>query len=81
MKYNDLTKKQKQYLIKVSKYLQFKSTAKEVFTKRQIEKLIELVACSYMYNEDMKTGDQYEQRLLKNIYFILTGRDDPNEER
>ena len=61
--------------------MQFKSTAKEVFTKRQIEKLIELVACSYMYNEDMKTGDQYEQRLLKNIYFILTGRDDPNEER
>lgn len=53
----------------------------KIFTKRQLEKLIELVACSYMYNEDMKTSDQYEQRLLKNIYFVLTGRDDPNEER
>lgn len=79
MKYKDLSKKQLNYLSLINRFLTFKSN--NPFTKRQLEKLIELVACSYMYNEDMKTGDQYEQRLLKNIYFILTGHDDPNDER
>ena len=53
----------------------------KIFTKQQLNKLVELVACSYMYNEDMKTGTPQEQRLLKNIYCILTGNDNPNEER
>lgn len=59
------------------------ATLKEdkIFTNRQLEKLIELVACTYIYNVDMKTGTPQEQRLLKNIYFILTGSDNPEEQR
>lgn len=53
----------------------------KIFTPRQLDKLIELVACSYIYNKDMKTGTPQEQRLLKNIYYILTGSDDPEEQR
>ena len=53
----------------------------KIFTKKQLDKLVELVACSYMYNEDMKTGTPSEQKILKNIYFILTGREDPDSER
>lgn len=53
----------------------------KIFTKQQLNKLIELVACTYMYNQDMKLGTPQEQRLLKNIYQILTGNENPNEER
>ena len=53
----------------------------KIFTTAQLNKLIELVACSYMYNEDYHIGTPQEQRLLKNIYYILTGSDNPNNER
>ena len=53
----------------------------KIFTKQQLSKLVELVACSYIYNVDMKTGTSAEQRVLKNIYKILTGNDDPESER
>lgn len=59
----------------------FKEIKNKIFTPKQLSKLIELVACSYMYNEDMKTGTPQDQRLLKDIYYILTGNEDPNNER
>lgn len=60
-----------------------RQTLKEdkIFTNRQLDKLIELVSCAYMYNEDMHIGTPQEQRLLKNIYYILTGSNNPNEQR
>lgn len=66
-------------LSKLNKHQALKE--EKIFTKAQLNKLIELVACTYMYNEDMKTGTPQEQRLLKNIYYILTGSDNPNNER
>ncbi len=53
----------------------------KAFTKAQLNKLIELVACTYIYNVDMKSGTPQQQRLLKNIYFVLTGNDNPESER
>ena len=53
----------------------------KIFTEKQLNKLVELVACSYIYNKDMHTGTPQEQRLLKNIYQILTGRENPENER
>ena len=53
----------------------------KIFTKAQLNKLIELVACAYIYNVDYKCGTPQEQRLLKNIYYILTGKEDPESER
>ena len=65
-----------------NKYLKHTTLVEDkIFTKEQHNKLVELVACSYIYNKDMKTGTPQEQRLLKNIYQILTGRDNPEEER
>lgn len=65
-------------VLRVQSFREYKN---EIFTKAQYNKLVELVACSYMYNEDMHTGTPQEQRLLKDIYYILTGNDDPNNER
>ena len=59
----------------------FREVKNKIFTPAQLNKLIELVACSYIYNEDMKTGTPQDQRLLKDIYYILTGNEDPNNER
>lgn len=53
----------------------------KIFTEKQLNKLVELVACSYIYNIDMGEAQPSEQRLLKNIYQILTGREDPEDER
>lgn len=53
----------------------------KIFTPAQLNKLVELVACTYIYNVDMHTGTPQEQRLLKNIYFKLTGNEDPESER
>lgn len=53
----------------------------KIFTAQQLNKLVEMVACQYIYNVDMKTGTPQEQRLLKNIYMILTGSNDPEEQR
>lgn len=53
----------------------------KIFTPAQLNKLVELVACAYIYNVDMQTGTPQEQRLLKNIYFKLTGNEDPEDER
>ena len=65
-----------------NKYLKRQTLIEDkIFTPQQLNKLIELVSCSYIYNVDMKTGTPQEQRLLKNIYQILTGRDNPEEER
>lgn len=77
--YKPLNKRQLNYLSKIHKHLTL--IEEKIFTEKQLNKLIEMVACTYMYNEDMKTGSPQEQRLLKNIYFILTGSDDPNEQR
>lgn len=79
MTYNQLSKKQKVFLSKVHRHIALKN--EKIFTARQLDKLIELVSCSYIYNLDMKTGDGNEQRLLANIYFILTGYENPERER
>ena len=50
-------------------------------TEAQYNKLVEFVACNYIYNVDMNTGSKSEQRLLKNIYKALTGSDNPEEQR
>ena len=68
-----------QYLNKVIKHQQL--IEDKIFTQAQLNKLIELVACTYIYNVDMNTSNGNEQRLLKNIYFILTGCEDPESER
>lgn len=71
---------QQQRIIKP--YLKHECLQEEkIFTKKQLAKLVELVACSYIYNKDMHTGTPQEQRLLKNIYRILTGRENPENER
>lgn len=74
-----MSKKYNDYMSLLMRHLNFKES--KAFTKRQLNKIIELVACSYIYNVDMKTGNAHEQRLLKNIYFILTGNDNPENER
>ena len=74
-----MTRKQQNYISQVERYLALKNA--KAFTPRQLAKLVEFVACAYIYNVDMKTGTPQEQRLLKNIYFILTGHDDPEDER
>lgn len=76
MKHN---KKINDYLSKILKHDILIS--EKIFTEKQLNKLIELVACTYIYNVDMGTGNPQEQRLLKNIYHILTGCDDPENER
>ena len=68
-----------EYLNRTLKHQTLKD--EKIFTKAQLKKLIELVACTFMYNEDMETGTPQEQKLLKNIYHILTGSDNPNEQR
>lgn len=79
MTYKDLTKKQKDIISRFNKHVLFINN--NPFTKKQLNKIIELVACTYIYNVDMKTGNGYEQRLLRNIYYILTGCDNPEKER
>lgn len=74
-----LNKKQMFLLNQIHRHYKLKEDA--IFTTAQLNKLIELVSCSYMYNEDMKTGSPQEQRLLKNIYYLLTGSDNPNDQR
>ena len=74
-----LNQKQKNLIAQFERYANLKES--KIFTTRQLNKLIELVACSYIYNVDMKTGQPGEQKLLKNIYFILTGNEDPESER
>ena len=66
----------------LSKLIKHQTLKEEkIFTTAQLNKLIELVACSYIYNVDYHIGTPQEQRLLKNIYYILTGSDDPEEQR
>lgn len=74
-----LNRKQIHAINQIDKYIKLKDN--KIFTKEQLNKLVELVACSYIYNKDMKTGTPQEQRLLKNIYEILTGNDNPERER
>lgn len=74
-----LNKKQKDYISLLERHLTIREY--KPFTKKQLNKLVELVACTYIYNVDMKTSNGHEQRLLKNIYFILTGNDNPENER
>ena len=74
-----MNKKANELLNKLIKHQTLKD--EKIFTKAQLNKLIELVACAYIYNVDMHIGTPQEQRLLKNIYCILTGNDDPESER
>ena len=72
----------KQFNEAINKALKHQTLKEEkIFTKAQLNKLIELVACTYIYNVDYKIGTPQEQRLFKNIYYILTGNENPEEER
>lgn len=71
-----------QELARIMRRATFEENQRQLFTPRQLDKLVELVACAYIYGVDYpQSTDPQTQKLLKNIYFILTGNDDPEDER